>query len=40
MSSLDLLPAIRELHEEVRRVVVEASEGASVEQLAGIASEA
>jgi fructose-1,6-bisphosphatase/inositol monophosphatase family enzyme len=40
MSSLDLLPAIRELHEEVRRVVVEACEGASVEQLAGIASEA
>jgi fructose-1,6-bisphosphatase/inositol monophosphatase family enzyme len=40
MSSLDLLPAIRELHAEVRRVVVDACESASVEQLAGIASEA
>lgn len=35
-----LLAPIRELHDEVRRVVVEACERASVEQLSGIASEA
>jgi fructose-1,6-bisphosphatase/inositol monophosphatase family enzyme len=35
-----LLAPIRELHDEVRRVVVEACERASVDQLSGIASEA
>ena len=36
----DLVNPIRELHQEVRRRVVSACESASVEQLAGIASEA
>jgi fructose-1,6-bisphosphatase/inositol monophosphatase family enzyme len=38
--SLDLVGPIRELHQEVRRRVVSACESASVEQMAGIASEA
>jgi fructose-1,6-bisphosphatase/inositol monophosphatase family enzyme len=35
----DLLAPIRELHDEVRRVVVSACEGASLEQLSGVAAE-